>query len=136
MGLSSVTSAKVIQAFWDAIQARDWVGVRALLADDVVLDWPVSKERIVGASNVVAVNAEYPEGWTIRVLRIDGDGDGDAVASEVEVEVTMVECPVSRSAAFWTVVDGRIAGGVEYWTEIGADPAPAWRAPYVHHLPT
>lgn len=122
--------AAVIEAFWDAIEARDWAGVEALLAPDVVLDWPVSRERIVGAANVVAVNAEYPEGWTVRVLRIVDDGD--QVASEVQV--TMPDSPVSRSAAFWTVADGRITTGVEYWSEIAADPSPAWRAPYVQLL--
>lgn len=40
--------------------AREWTGVEALLAPDVVLDWPTSRERIVGAANVVAVIAKYP----------------------------------------------------------------------------
>ncbi len=46
----------------------------------------------------------------------------------------MLNGPVSRSAAFWTVVDGRINSGVEYWSDVGADPAPEWHAPYTKPL--
>ncbi len=127
----AASGASLVRAFWHRIQARDWAGVAELLAPEVVLDWPVSRERVVGAANVVAVNAEYPEGWEIRVLRVLGHGRD--VASEVEV--TMPDAPASRSAAFWTVADGRITSGVEYWSTVGADAAPAWRAPYSERLP-
>ena len=121
----------MITGFWNRIEARDWPGVADLLDADVVLDWPASRERIVGAAHVVAVNAEYPEGWTVRVLRVVGDDR--SAASEVEV-TSGPDAPVSRSAAFWTVADGRIVRGVEYWTEVGQDPAPQWRAAYTRPL--
>ena len=121
--------ADVVRAYWDRIEARDWEGARALLADDVVVEWPASKERMVGAANVVAVNAEYPEGWSIRVLRVLADGA--EVASEVEVPHGD---DLHRAASFWTVEEGRIVRGREYWTAVGADPSPAWRAPYVERL--
>ncbi|MFF3000124.1 nuclear transport factor 2 family protein [Streptomyces sp. NPDC057950] len=114
----------VIEALWDRIQARDWSGVADLVAEDVVVEWPVSAERIVGNKNFVAVNSEYPGGWSIRVLRIVADG------SEVvsEVEVPHDEFGVFRVASFWTVQQGRIVRGREYWTSVGADPRPEWRA--------
>ncbi|WP_346656446.1 hypothetical protein [Streptomyces sp. H23] len=40
-----------------------------MLADDLVVEWPVSAERIEGRADFVSVNAEYPEGWSIEVLR-------------------------------------------------------------------
>ncbi|WP_406344941.1 nuclear transport factor 2 family protein [Streptomyces sp. NBC_01578] len=87
-----------IEALWDRIQARDWSGVADLVAEDVVVEWPVRAERIVGNKNFVAVNSEYPGGWSIRVLRIVADG------SEVvsEVEVPHDEFGVFRVASFWT----------------------------------
>ena len=97
-----------------ASRPRDWQGVAGLLADDVVVEWPASKERMVGAANVVAVNAEYPEGWSIRVLRVVADGA--EVVSEVEVPHGD---DVHRAASFWTVEDGRIVRGREYWTAVG-----------------
>lgn len=63
-------AVEVVRGFWAAIAARDWAAMEELLADDVVVDWPASGERIRGRANVVAVNREYPEGWSIRVLRL------------------------------------------------------------------
>jgi ketosteroid isomerase-like protein len=120
----------VVTAVWDRIQARDWAGLGRLVADDAVVEWPVSSERIVGRDNYVAVNREYPEGWSIRVLRIVADGD--QVASEVEVP--HAEFGVFRVASFWTVADGLIVHATEYWTSLGADASPQWRAPYVEPL--
>ncbi len=122
--------AEVIQALWDRIEARDWTGAAELVADDAVIDWPVSSERIAGRTNIIAVNREYPEGWSIRVLRIVADGD--QVVSEVEVPHK--DDGVFRVASFWTVAGGQIVRGTEYWTSLGADPSPAWRAPYVEPL--
>lgn len=118
---------RVVEALWDRIQARDWDGVALLVAEDAVVEWPVSGERIVGGKNYVAVNREYPEGWAIRVLRILADGD--EVVSEVEVPHESLG--VFRAASFWTVRDGRIVRGTEYWTTLGADPRPEWRAAFV-----
>ncbi len=124
MDIPPKDSAAVITALWSRIQARDWPGVGELVAEDAVIDWPVSAERIVGRANFVAVNSQYPEGWSIRVLRIVAAGD-QAVS---EVEVPHAELGLFRAASFWTVRYGRIVGGTEYWTSPGSDPRPAWRA--------
>ncbi|BCJ74226.1 hypothetical protein CS0771_37700 [Catellatospora sp. IY07-71] len=121
---------QVVLALWDRMQARDWTGLAGLLAEDVAVEWPVSAERIVGRANYVAVNAEYPEGWSIRVLRVVADGA--SVVSEVEVPHESMG--VHRAVSFWTVRDGRIVAGREYWTQPGADPSPRWRAAYVEAL--
>ncbi|MGV9232386.1 nuclear transport factor 2 family protein [Streptomyces nigra] len=122
--------SKTVQLLWDRMQARDWAGVGALLADDVTVDWPVSGERIRGRENYVRVNAEYPEGWSIKVLRIVASGH--EVVSEVEVPHDSMG--IHRVASFWRVRDGQITEGREYWTELGADPSPEWRATYVERL--
>jgi ketosteroid isomerase-like protein len=114
------------------MQARDWEGVGSLVAEGVVVEWPVSGERIVGRENYVRINAEYPEGWEIRVLRIVADGDGEAVVSEVEVPHETMG--VHRAVSFWTVRDGLIVEGREYWTQPGSDPAPEWREGLVERL--
>lgn len=122
--------SQIVQELWDRMQARDWPGLGELLADDLVVEWPVSGERIVGRDNYVSVNAMYPEGWSIRVLRVMADGD--AVVSEVEVPHDTMG--LHRVVSLWTVRDGRITAGREYWTESGSDPSPAWRAAYVQPL--
>ncbi|CAM5607755.1 nuclear transport factor 2 family protein [Streptomyces narbonensis] len=120
----------VVEALWDRIQARDWSGVADLVAEDAVVEWPVSGERIVGSRNFVAVNSEYPEGWSIRVLRVVAEGD--EVVSEVEVPHD--DLGTFRAASFWTVRQGRIVRGREYWTSPGADPRPEWRAGLVEPM--
>jgi ketosteroid isomerase-like protein len=122
--------AKVIEELWSRTQARDWAGVGELVAEDAVVEWPVSAERMVGRENYVAVNREYPEGWQIRVLRIVASGD--QVVSEVEVPHE--EMGVFRAASFWTVTDGLISHGTEYWTSVGADEVPDWRRRYVQEM--
>ncbi len=119
--------SEVVRALWDRIQARDWTGVADLVAENAVIEWPVSSERIRGRANYVAVNREYPEGWSIHVLRIVAEGD--QVVSEVEVP--HADLGTFRVASFWTVTDGRIVRGTEYWTDLGADSGPDWRAPFV-----
>jgi len=117
----------VVRALWNRILDRDWNGVGELVAEDAVIEWPASRERITGRDNFVAVNREYPEGWSIHVLRIVADDD--QVVSEVEVPHT--ELGIFRVASFWTVLGNRIVRGTEYWTTLGADDAPQWRARYV-----
>jgi ketosteroid isomerase-like protein len=119
--------SQVVETLWNRIQARDWSGVADLVADDAVIDWPISRERIIGSSNFVAVNREYPEGWSIRVLNIVASGD--QVVSEVEVPHG--DLGIFRAASFWTVRDGRILRATEYWTSLGADESPQWRAAFV-----
>ncbi|MET7520447.1 nuclear transport factor 2 family protein [Streptomyces sp. NPDC005480] len=122
--------SEIVHALWERMQARDWAGLRDLLAEDLVVEWPVSGERIVGRAHYVRINAEYPEGWSIRVLRVVAEGD--QVVSEVEVPHETMG--VHRVASFWTVRDGRVAAGREYWSELGSDPSPEWRAALVQRL--
>jgi ketosteroid isomerase-like protein len=123
-------SAEIIQMLWDRIQARDWRAVSDLLDENLVVEWPVSAERIDGRANFVAVNSYYPEGWTIRVLRIVAEGD--QVVSEVEVPHETMG--VFRVASFWTVRNGKIARGREYWTGLGSDASPEWHAGFVQRI--
>ncbi|MEU6061283.1 nuclear transport factor 2 family protein [Streptomyces sp. NPDC047097] len=116
--------SKVIALLWDRMQARDWAGVAALVAEDAVVEWPLTGERIVGRDAYLAVNREYPEGWSIRVLRVVAEGE--EVASEVEVPHEGVG--VFRAASFWTVRAGLVTHGREYWTSPGSDQRPEWRA--------
>lgn len=127
--LRNMDAKGVIEAYWTRMEARDWDGVAALLAEDAVVEWPDTAERFVGREACVGVNREYPEGWSIRVLRVVADTDHpDQVVSEVEIPQKGVG--VFRAASFWTVRDGRIVQGTEYWTTVGGETPPAWRAAF------
>ena len=120
----------VVTELWTRAQARDWEGFGDMVAEDAVIEWPVSSERIAGRANYVAVNREYPEGWTIRILRVIGSGD--QAASEVEVEHATMG--TFRAASFWTVTDGKITAAVDYWTSLGSEQGREDRAAYVEAM--
>jgi ketosteroid isomerase-like protein len=118
---------RVIEAYWARMEVRDWDGVAELLAEDAVVEWPDTAERFVGREAYVRVNREYPEGWSIRVLRVVADTDhSDQVVSEIEVP--QKDVGVFRAASFFTVRDGLIVSATEYWTTVGGEAPPVWRA--------
>ena len=119
--------AQVVRALWERFQARDWDAAMELLAEDVVVDWPQTRERIRGRENVSAVNRNYPEGWTIRVLRVLQDGD--VAASEVAVD--HIEYGTFYAASFYEIHDGRIVRATDYWVDPPTEDPPAWRAQWV-----
>ncbi|MER6249897.1 MULTISPECIES: nuclear transport factor 2 family protein [Streptomyces] len=121
----------VVAQLWERIEARDWDGVAGLIAEDAVIEWPVSGERIVGRANFIAVNSDdgYADERSVELLRILADGN--LVVTEVEIPQDHV---VYRAVSLWTVRDGEIVGAREYWTSPGQDPAPRWRAGYVEPL--
>ncbi|MFI1649244.1 nuclear transport factor 2 family protein [Streptomyces avidinii] len=122
---------KVVARLWERIEARDWDGVAELIAEDAVIEWPVSGERIVGRANFIAVNSDdgYADERSVELLRILADGN--LVVTEVEIPQDHV---VYRAVSLWTVRDGEVVGAREYWTSPGQDPAPRWRAGYVEPL--
>jgi ketosteroid isomerase-like protein len=125
-----MNAATVVRELWTRAQARDWDGFGELVAEDAVIEWPVSSERIVGRANYVALNREYPEGWEIRILRVIGSGD--QAASEVEVPHKTLG--LFRAASFWTVTDGQIVRATEYWTNPGSEEGSDDRAAYVEPM--
>jgi ketosteroid isomerase-like protein len=115
-----VEPGEVVAQLWRRIQARDWVGVRELLAEDFVLEWPHDLVRIRSRANFVEFNRSYPGGWSIEVLRIVAEEN--TVVSEVRVPHPTVGPYYALS--FFEVDGGRIASGREYWVmEAYQEPA-------------
>ncbi len=124
-----MNGTEVVRAFWERIQARDWAGVGAVLAPDVVVEWPATGERLHGRDAVVGVNRAYPEGWSIRIVRLVQDGDPSAAGTVVsEVEVPHEGIGVFAVASFWHVEGGLITRAREYWVQCAGEEPPAWRA--------
>jgi ketosteroid isomerase-like protein len=116
-------NAAVVRRLFELFQARRWDDAAALLHPGLVVDWPATGERFVGPERFIGMNRAYPEGWTIVVDRVL------AVGSEVASEVTVThDGETFVDAAFWTVEDGLVRRGVEYWVHVGADVPPPWRA--------
>jgi ketosteroid isomerase-like protein len=117
-----VTGREVVEELWRRIEARDWDGAAELVADDAVIEWPHSRERMRG-KNFIEVNRIYPEGWSIEVLRVLEAGD--IVVSEVRVPHDTSEFWAS---SLFEVRNEKIVGGREYWVESPTHDVPQWRA--------
>jgi ketosteroid isomerase-like protein len=110
----------VVREFWQRMATNDFSSVQAVLADDFVLEWPQSNERIRGPANFVRMNAEYPTHgrWTFDLRRF--------IAGETEVvtQVAITDGIQSAEAiSFFTITEaGRISRLVEFWPEPFAAP--------------
>jgi len=93
---------------------NDFRSVGSLLAEDFMLDWPQSGERIRGRDNYAAMNEQYPAKglWTFTINRIAGNDD-EAV-SDVSVTDGVQQ---ARAISFFTVREGQIETMVEFWPE-------------------
>lgn len=114
-------SVRAVRALWAAIEARDWACARALLADGLQATWWTSGERFHGADGYIAVQARYPEGWTIRLIECQRLEDGRVLS------ILRVDHPPQHfyATAVCRVDDGRVQAIDEYWAT--AEPPPAWR---------
>lgn len=123
------TAAAVVREFWRLMATNDFDSVAAVLADDFVLEWPQSRERIRGPARFARMNAEYPAhgAWRFEVHRITAN------ATEAVSDVSVTDGVQSaRAISFFTVEGGRIVRLVEYWPE--PYPAPSNRAHLVEPM--
>ena len=118
-------AAAVVRALWERMEARDWDGARATLADGYTADWPATGERFGSADAFIAMNRAYPEGWTITVDEIVAQGPRVVARVRVTQEGQVFHC-----LSFADVDGDRIAGSVDFWLDDRGEPAPDWRAPY------
>jgi ketosteroid isomerase-like protein len=116
----SSSAADVVREYWRLMATNDFHAVGAVLADDYVMDWPQSNERLRGRERFAAMNTEYPAHgrWQFKVNRVVGT-DTEAV-SDVDVTDGVQK---GRAITFFTLRDGRIARQVEFWPEPFEAPA-------------
>ena len=99
-------------------------------ADNVVLEWPQSGERINGRENIAAVNRNYPAstGTTpkMKLRRIVKPGEAWVIEGTIDYGDGI---PVSSVSIIETGADGKVVHQTDYF----ANPfeAPAWRKKWV-----
>ena len=108
------SAIELVREFYVRMNTNDFHSAGRMLADEYVLEWPQSKERIRGRGNFVAVNEEYPAygRWLFTVNRIVGN-ETEAVSDVSVTDGTQS----ARAITFTAVRDGRIVKQVEYWPE-------------------
>jgi hypothetical protein len=110
--------SNIINRFWELMATNNFHSVGAVLADDFILDWPQSGERIRGRDNFSAMNQEYPAygRWIFTINKIiAGQAEG---VSDVSVTDGVQN---ARAISFFEIADGKIVRMVEFWP----DPFPA-----------
>lgn len=76
---------RAVGALWSAAEARDWSTYASFFAEDVLVDMPPTRERLVGRDAWVRFNSDYPGEWHAKIQRIVADDDG--AVSWVEVHI-------------------------------------------------
>lgn len=71
-----MTTREVVESFWSAMTTNDWQRAAAHLADDCVVDWPCSGERI-SREHFAEIQARYPAAaeWRFDLHRLIVEGD-------------------------------------------------------------
>ena len=102
--------------------------VTAALADDAVVEWPQSGERIVGKEACSLVYRNYPGGSpSYELRRISGGGDLFVVEA-----IGQYESGTTYLTSIVEFSNGKIVKQTDYW----ANPfeAPGWRAQWVERM--
>lgn len=116
----------VVLSYWDAMRTNDFSRAAEWLAEDIVIDWPQSRERIRGRENFAALNSAYPAAgrWIFTMNRILAEG------AEIVTDMTISDgAVVARALTFHSIKDGLIARQTELWPDDYL--APDWRAAWV-----
>jgi len=102
------------QRFWELMMTNDFRSVGSVLADEFMLDYPQSNERIRGRDNFAALNEQYPAHgrWRFVINRIVGN-DSEAV-SDVSVTDGVQQ---ARVISFFSVRGQKIVKMVEFWPD-------------------
>jgi ketosteroid isomerase-like protein len=95
-----------------------------LFHDDATMDWPQSRERVVGAANRRAIYQSFPQLPTITPHRMQSAGD--LVVAEATLDYAG---PRYETVFIFELAEGKIRKETAYWSE--AFDAPEWRAKWV-----
>lgn len=102
----------LVAAFADRLERRDWTGLAALLAPDVVYELPQTRERIRGRDRYVTFNAEYPGDWHIEPQVVVGDDVHGALLFRWALDGES-----SLAIAFFEHDGGLITKVTDFWPE-------------------
>jgi ketosteroid isomerase-like protein len=116
-----------VQSHHAASATGDMDAVHAIYADDVVVEYPQSGERIVGRANLRALRESYPAKLDFTVDRIIGSGD-----------VWITEYVISYDGKPVNVVsimefEGNLVTRETLYFADRFDP-PAWRSQWVERI--
>jgi hypothetical protein len=112
----------------DAMMRGDGDAISEVMADDAIVDWPQSGERIVGRQACLTVYRNYPGGSPrYELQRITGGPDTFTIEARGDYGGNIVYL-----TSIVEFRDGKIARQTDYFAN--AFPAPDWRAQWVQRV--
>jgi hypothetical protein len=118
---------KVLEQHWAASDSGDFVTEHDIYLDDAILDYPQSRERILGRSNIQTTRTLQPNKKHFAIHRIIGSGDLWITEYVLTYDVQ----------PYYTVSVMEFRGlKVAHETQYFADPfeASAWRKKWVTNM--
>lgn len=125
--MESTAARAMINRLLDAVDRGDISVMDEVFHDDAVMEWPASRELVVGAENRRAVYSHMPVLPKVSNRHVYGSGD----LWVAEVTLTYDTKPYAAVLIF-KLRDGKIATEVGYWAE--PFDAPEWRAAWVKSM--
>ena len=108
-----------------ALAGKDEVAAAEIFADDAVIEWPQSGERIRGRPNIIALHEASPVKIDFEVRRIVGSGD----LWVTETTIRYDGARPTRAVFIMEFRDGRVVRETDYFGE--PFEAPDYRAEWV-----
>lgn len=126
--MSESQNRSTLEALVGALNAGDRAALDRVFTEDVVIEWPQSRERIVGARNRREVYSRFPALPHVTPRRILGNGD----LWTIEASLDYGDGDPYQCVFIFEMRDGLIAKETGYWSK--PFPAPDWRAPWVERM--
>jgi ketosteroid isomerase-like protein len=126
--MSEAENRKTIEKLAQAINAGDLAMLETVFAEDVVLEWPQSGERIRGEKNRKEIYARFPSLPKVSPRRLQGRAD----LWTLEASLDYGDGEPYLCVFVFEMRDGRIAKEIAYWSK--PFPAPEWRASWVEKM--
>src|SRR5262249_25293226 len=117
-----------IQALVVAINARDLDALHKVFAQDVIIEWPQSGERIRGEKNRGEIYSRFPSLPKATQRRLTGSGD----LWVLEASLDYGDGDPYQAVFILEMRDGLIAKETAYWSK--PFPAPEWRTAWVERM--
>ena len=117
------TNRQTVQNLIDAINSRNLDQFHEQFADEAIMEYPQSGERVAGGANRRALYAAMPALPTLKPRRLIATGD--MVVAELDYHSSEDYLAVFM----FRLRDGKIIYQIAYWTQ--PFPAPEWRSQWV-----
>jgi ketosteroid isomerase-like protein len=128
MTMSEQQNRATLDGLVDALNGGDLKALDKVFADDIVMEWPQSGERIVGAQNRREIYDRFPALPHVTPRRIAGSGD----LWTLQADLDYGDGDPFLCVFIFEMHDGLIARETGYWSK--PFPAPDWREPWVERM--